>query len=109
LLVDTTSAEARNRALLASVASPDDISPAMPTATPRWKWSARPMNPHVSVWQESDRLVGKLHHAYDELDGKPLSERLELLRVRTGATELRGGPSACHAQHQPIYCPINRP
>ncbi|WP_439664406.1 MBL fold metallo-hydrolase [Lentzea sp. HUAS TT2] len=50
-----------------------------------------------SSWQESERLVGNLHRAYHELDGKPLSERLELLRVWTDMTQLHGGPIACHA------------
>ncbi|WP_312878267.1 MBL fold metallo-hydrolase [Lentzea indica] len=50
-----------------------------------------------SAWQESERLVGNLHRAYHELDGKPLSERLELPRVWMDMMELHGGPIACHA------------
>ncbi|MFJ5992516.1 MBL fold metallo-hydrolase [Lentzea sp. NPDC092896] len=50
-----------------------------------------------SSWQESERLVGNLHRAYHELDGKPLSERLELPRVWMDMMELHGGPIACHA------------
>ncbi|MGZ3147495.1 MBL fold metallo-hydrolase [Lentzea chajnantorensis] len=50
-----------------------------------------------SSWQESERLVGNLHRAYHELDGKPLSERLELLRVWQDMTILHGGPITCHA------------
>ncbi|MEV6718387.1 MBL fold metallo-hydrolase [Lentzea sp. NPDC051208] len=50
-----------------------------------------------SSWQESERLVGNLHRAYRELDGKPLSERLELPRVWMDMMELHGGPIACHA------------
>jgi cyclase len=50
-----------------------------------------------SAWQESERLVGNLHRAYHELDGKPLSERLDLIRVWTDMMELNGGPIACHA------------
>lgn len=50
-----------------------------------------------SSWQEPERFVGNLHRAYHELDGKPLTERLELLRVWTDMTELHGGPITCHA------------
>ncbi|WP_394621705.1 MBL fold metallo-hydrolase [Lentzea sp. JNUCC 0626] len=50
-----------------------------------------------SWWQESERLVGNLHRAYHELDGKPLAERLELQRVWMDMMELHGGPIACHA------------
>ncbi|SDK42432.1 cyclase [Lentzea albidocapillata subsp. violacea] len=50
-----------------------------------------------SSWQESERLVGNLHRAYHEIDGKPLSERLELPRVWMDMMELHGGPIACHA------------
>ncbi|SEQ70064.1 cyclase [Lentzea xinjiangensis] len=50
-----------------------------------------------SAWQESERLVGNLHRAYHELDGKPLSERLELPKVWMDMMELHGGPIACHA------------
>ncbi|KOV79191.1 hypothetical protein ADL03_38210 [Nocardia sp. NRRL S-836] len=50
-----------------------------------------------SSWQESERLVGNLQRAYHELDGKPLSERLELTRVWMDMMELHGGPIACHA------------
>lgn len=50
-----------------------------------------------STWQESERLVGNLHRAYHELDGKPLSERLELSAVWMDMMALHGGPIACHA------------
>ncbi len=50
-----------------------------------------------SSWQESERLVGNLHRAYHELDGKPLSERLDLTRVWMDMMELHGGPITCHA------------
>ncbi|MGW6447958.1 MBL fold metallo-hydrolase [Lentzea sp. NPDC055074] len=50
-----------------------------------------------SSWQESERLVGNLHRAFHELDGKPLFERLELPRVWMDMMELHGGPIACHA------------
>ena len=57
LLVNTTSTEASNHALLASVAP-------TPLTRPRWRSSAgRPF----SASQESGRLIGNLHRAYLEL------------------------------------------
>ncbi|GAA3686268.1 hypothetical protein GCM10022267_86420 [Lentzea roselyniae] len=53
-------------------------------------------NPLLARW-ESDCLLGNLHRAYRELDGKPLTERFELLRVWSDVTELHAGPIACHA------------
>ncbi|MEV6712761.1 MBL fold metallo-hydrolase [Lentzea sp. NPDC051208] len=50
-----------------------------------------------SAWRESERLVGNLHRAYHELDGKPLAERLDVAGVWKDMMELHGGPIRCHA------------
>ena len=50
-----------------------------------------------SAWRESERLVGNLHRAYHELDGKPLSERMDVAGVWKDMMVLHGGPIRCHA------------
>lgn len=50
-----------------------------------------------SAWRESERLVGNLHRAYHELDGKAPTERLDVTTVWTDMMVLHGGPIRCHA------------
>lgn len=53
-------------------------------------------NPFAS-WQEGERLVGNLHRAYSELDGKPLSTRIPLDAVWSDMVAFHGGPIGCFA------------
>ncbi|WP_346136932.1 hypothetical protein [Lentzea roselyniae] len=101
MLVDTTSTEARNRALFASVGVADRPARRRPLSNSSARstlssWCPVTTNPLLARW-ESDCLLGNLHRAYRELDGKPLTERFELLRVWSDVTELHAGPIACHA------------
>ncbi len=53
-------------------------------------------NPYAA-WQESERLVGNLHRARAELDGRPLGERLPLADIWPDMVEFHGGPIGCRA------------
>lgn len=48
-------------------------------------------------WQESERLVGNLHRAYNELDGHPLGTRIPLETVWPDMVAFHGGPLGCFA------------
>jgi glyoxylase-like metal-dependent hydrolase (beta-lactamase superfamily II) len=49
------------------------------------------------TWQESERLVGNLHRAYSELDGRPPEARLNLVPIFDEMITYHGGPIRCYA------------
>ncbi len=53
-------------------------------------------NPFAS-WQESERLVGNLHRAYSELDGKPVDAKLDRKSMWADMVAFNGGPIVCIA------------